>query len=246
MDLNFRSTIDNVDFKTIEEQASARKFISNVYLYMMGALLISGIIAYRYGTIDFVLKYYFEMTPTGPEYTPLFYVIVFSPVAIALALQWLINRVSFVVLFALFVTYAVLIGFSLATIFIVYTQASIFVIFGIAAGMFGIMALLGYTTKADLTRLGSILGMAFLGLIIASIVNFWLKSDAMGWWMSLIGAIIFPGLIAFHMQQLKKYAYDSMMSEEQKNKMALLGGFTLYVLFVNLFLSLLRLFGERN
>ena len=112
--------------------------------------------------------------------------------------------------------------------------------------MFGVMAILGYTTKADLTKMGSILGMAFMGIFIASMVNLWLGSSGMSWWISLIGAIIFPGLIAFHMQQLKKYAYDSMMSEDQRNKMALLGGFTLYVLFVNLFLSLLRLFGERE
>lgn len=246
MDLNFNSNIDTVEFNTVEQQASARKFIANVYLYMMGALLITGIIAYRYGTQAFIDQYFLVQTPKGQEIAPLFWVVALSPVAVSFALQWLINKASFPVIFGLFILYSILLGFSLTTIFVIYTHSSIFAIFGVAALMFGIMAVLGYTTKADLTRMGSILGMAFLGIFIASMVNIWLKSDGMSWFISLIGAIIFPGLIAYHMQQLKKFAYDSMMSHDQRRKMELLGGFTLYVLFVNLFLSLLRLFGERE
>jgi len=242
----FNSNIESVEFNTVEQQASARKFLANVYLYMMGALLITGIIAYRYGTYEFIEKYYLVQTPKGIEIAPLFWVVALSPIAVSFALQWLINKASFPIIFALFILYAVLLGFSLSTIFIIYTHASIFAVFGVAATVFGIMAILGYTTKADLTKMGAILGMAFTGIFIASMINLWLGSTGMQWWISLIGAIIFPGLIAFHMQQLKKYAYDSMMSEDQRRKIELLGGFTLYVLFVNLFLSLLRLFGERD
>jgi len=240
------SNIENVEFKTFEQQASARKFLANVYLYMMGALLITGIIAYRYGTEAFIEQYYLVQTPKGVEIAPLFWVVALSPVAVSFALQWLINKASFPIIFGLFILYSILLGFSLSTIFVIYTHSSIFAIFGVAAAVFGVMAILGYTTSADLTKMGAILGMAFTGIFIASMVNLWLGSSGMSWVISLIGAIIFPGLIAFHMQQLKKYAYDSMLSEDQRRKLELLGGFTLYVLFVNLFLSLLRLFGERD
>jgi len=248
MDFNFNSNsnLDNITFDTTEQQTAARQFISKVYLFMFGALIVSGAIAYQYGTLDFVAKYFLQETPQGLQVAPLFYVVAFSPIAVAFALQALINRASFAVLFALFTLYAVLIGFSLSTIFIVYTTSSIALVFGVTAGTFAVMAIAGYTTSTDLTKMGSILSMAFVGIFIASIANIWLGSDGLSWLISILGVLVFTGLTAYHMQQLKKYAYDAQLTEEQKNKLALLGGFTLYVLFINLFLSLLRLFGDRN
>lgn len=246
MDFNFNSSssLDDITFDTQAKQLAARRFFSKVYLFMFGALLVTGAIAYQYGTPEFILEYFYRETPKGLAATPLFYVVVFSPLGIVFALHSLVNRASFAVLFALFTLYAVLLGFALTTIFMRYTTESIAIVFGISAGTFAIMAIAGYTTKVDLTRFGSILMMAFFGIFIASIVNFWVGSDGLSWLISIIGVLVFTGLTAYHMQNLKRYANDASLNEDQKNKLALLGGFTLYVTFINLFLSLLRLFGD--
>lgn len=239
--------IDDYSFDTAEKQAAARQFFGKVYGFMFFALIVSGAIAYQYGTIEFINKYFITETPQGgAKLSALFYVVVFSPIGVALLMQTMVNRLSFPLLFGLFSLYSVLIGFSLSTIFVVYSMSSIAVTFGITAGTFGIMAIMGYVTKVDLTKMGSILYIAFIGIFISSIVNFFLKSEAFDYLISIIGVVVFTGLTAYHMQQLKKYAHDSQISADNKNKLALLGGFTLYVLFVNLFLSLLRLFGGRD
>jgi FtsH-binding integral membrane protein len=238
--------LDDYSFDTAEKAAAAKKFFAKVYGFMFFALIVSGAIAYQYGTIEFIGKYFIQITEKGASLTPLFYVVIFSPIGVALLLQSMVNRLNFPLMFALFALYSVLIGFSLSTIFIVYSMSSIAMTFGITAGTFGVMAIMGYTTSLDLTKMGSILYMAFIGIFIAGIVNFFMNSDTLGYIISIIGVIVFTGLTAYHMQQLKQYAHDSSLSETEKNKMALLGGFTLYVLFVNLFLSLLRLFGSRD
>lgn len=239
--------IDNYSFDTAEKQAAARQFFAKVYGFMFFALIVSGAIAYQYGTVEFITKYFITATENGgAKLSPLFYVVVFSPIGVALLFQTMINRLSFPLLFGLFSLYSILIGFSLSTIFIVYSMSSIAITFGVTAGTFGVMAIMGYVTKVDLTKFGSILMMAFWGIFIAGIVNFFLKSDGLSYLISIIGVVVFTGLTAYHMQQLKKFAHDSEISADEKNKLALLGGFTLYVLFVNLFLSLLRLFGNRN
>jgi FtsH-binding integral membrane protein len=157
-----------------------------------------------------------------------------------------LDRLSYAALFGLFMLYSVLIGFSLSTIFITYTETSIFAIFGISAATFGVMAIMCYVTSADLTKFGSILMMAFWGIMIASLINFFLESEGFQYLISIIGVLVFTGLTAYHMQQLKHLAHNSSIDEEHKNKLALIGGFTLYILFVNLFVSLLRLFGSRD
>jgi uncharacterized protein len=238
--------IDNYSFDTAEKQAAARQFFAKVYGFMFFALIVSGAIAYQYGTQEFYTTYFAHLTPKGHQPTILFYVVVFSPIGVALLFQTMINRLSFPLLFGLFSLYSILIGFALSTIFLQYSLGSIASTFGITAGTFAVMAIMGYVTKVDLTKMGSILMMAFMGIIIASIVNFFLKSEAFDYLISILGVIVFTGLTAYHMQQLKKFAHDSEISADEKNKLALLGGFTLYVLFVNLFLSLLRLFGNRN
>jgi len=236
--------IDNYSFDTAEKQAAARQFFGKVYGFMFFALIVSGAIAFQYGTIEFYTTYFSTLTPKGYQPNALFYVVVFSPIGIALLLQTMINRLSFPLLFGLFSLYSILIGFALSTIFIQYSLGSIAVTLGVTAGTFAVMAIMGYVTKIDLTKMGSILYMAFIGIFISSIVNFFLKSEAFDYLISILGVIVFTGLTAYHMQRLKQFAHDSELSADQKNKLALLGGFTLYVLFINLFLSLLRLFGR--
>lgn len=239
--------INDYSFDTVEKKAAARQFFAKVYAFMFFALLVSGAIAYQYGTVEFISKYFVSIDAKGqPSINTLYYVVLFSPIGIALLFSTMLNRLSFPVLFGLFAIYSILIGFSLSSIFIVYSATSIALVFGVTAGTFGVMAIMGYVTSADLTLMGSILSMAFIGIFIASIVNFFIGWETLNFIISIIGVIVFTGLTAYHMQQLKHYAFESQDSAENKNKMALMGGFTLYILFVNLFLSLLRIFGSRE
>lgn len=239
--------LDDYSFDTAQSQAAARSFFSKVYAFMFGALLISGAIAYQYGTKEFISEYFIQAKANGQiGLSPLFYIVVFSPIGIALLMQTMVNRLSFPVLVFLFAVYSVLIGLSLSTIFIVYSMSSIALTFAVTSVSFGAMAILGFTTKIDLTKMGSILYIGFIGIFVASLLNFWMNNDTLDYIISIGGVIVFTGLTAYTMQQLKQMAYDSSLSADQKNKMALIGGFKLYIMFVNLFLSLLRLFGSRD
>ena len=233
----------------LENQSSlsadlARDFFRNVYTYMFGALGISGILAYTVGTNTDYFTTLFISAEGG--ISPIFWVIAFAPVGIGLLIQWGYNRLSMSVLLALFILYSGLMGLSLSTIFLVYNIASIASTFFVAAGAFAGMAILGYTTKTDLTKFGSLLYMVFIGMFIAGIVNIFMKSDGMGFIIACLGVFVFTGLTAYSMQQLKSVATNTDLTEEERNKLSLIGGLQLYILFINLFLSLLRLLGNRD
>jgi FtsH-binding integral membrane protein len=137
-------------------------------------------------------------------------------------------------------------GLSLSSIFMVYNMGAIASTFFVAAGAFAGMAILGYTTKMDLTKFGSLLYMVFIGMFIAGIVNIFIGSDTMGFVIACLGVFVFTGLTAYQMQQLKAVSTQPGLSEEDRNKLSLIGGLQLYILFVNLFLSLLRILGSRD
>ncbi len=233
----------------------SREFFRSVYSYMFAALAISGVIAYMAGAGEqitfengkqlpvFFVKYF--LTAEG-AISPLFYVVAFAPVGLGLLIQMAYRRLSLGLLMGLFILYSVLMGLSLSTIFIVYTEASIASTFFVAAGAFAAMAILGYTTNTDLTKFGSLLYMVFIGIFIAGIVNFFMQSETMSYVISAIGVFVFTGLTAYYMQQLKGISQDETLSGLDRNKLSLIGGLQLYILFVNLFLSLLRLFGSRD
>ena len=218
------------------------EFFRNVYSYMFAALGISGAIAYMCGTPEFVKDYFF----TDGKITGLFYLVVFAPVGLGLLIQMAYNRLSLPVLLLLFALYSALMGLSLSTIFIRYDIASITSTFLVTAGAFAGMAILGYTTKTDLTKFGSLLYMVFIGMFIATIVNIFMKSDTMDFVVSVLGVFVFTGLTAYQMQQLKHISNDPNLQGVERNKLALIGGLMLYILFINLFLSLLRLLGNRD
>ena len=233
----------------LEDQSSlsadlARDFFRNVYTYMFGALGISGILAYTVGTNTSYFTTLFISAEGG--ISPIFWVIAFAPLGIGLLIQWGYNRLSMGVLLALLILYSGLMGLSLSTIFLVYNIASIASTFFVAAGAFAGMAILGYTTKTDLTKFGSLLYMVFIGMFIAGIVNIFMKNDQMGFIIACLGVFVFTGLTAYSMQQLKSVATNTDLTEEERNKLSLIGGLQLYILFINLFLSLLRLLGNRN
>lgn len=223
-------------------KAATRDFFKNVYSYMFAALAISGSIAYVAGNEAFFTEYF--LTPTG--ISPLFYVVAFAPVGLGLLIQSAYRRLSLAVLMVLFIAYSALMGLSLSTIFLVYAMPSIVSTFFVTAGAFAGMAILGYTTKTDLTKFGSLLYMVFIGIFIAGIVNIFMKSDMMGFIIAVIGVFVFTGLTAYYMQTLKNVSQDNSLSELDRSKLSLIGGLQLYILFVNLFLSLLRILGNRD
>lgn len=223
----------------------SRVFFRNVYMYMFGALGISGILAYMVGTNELMFAQIF-LNAAGTGLSPIFWIIAFAPVGIGLLIQMAYERLSMGFLLALFILYSGLMGLSLSSIFMVYNMGAIASTFFVAAGAFAGMAILGYTTKTDLTKFGSLLYMVFIGMFIAGIVNIFIGSDTMGFIIACIGVFVFTGLTAYQMQQLKEVSQQPYLSEEDRNKLSLIGGLQLYILFVNLFLSLLRILGSRD
>ena len=234
----YNQTLDN----STSSQTGTKEFFANVYAYMFGALTITGVIAWVCSqSVPFL-----SMMFTESGLSPIGYVIIFSPLLVGIALQMGVNKFSLPVLLGIFLVYSVLLGMSLSFIFLIYTSSSIAVTFLTTAGAFGAMAILGYTTKMDLTKFGSMLTMVFIGMFIAGIVNMMIGSETMSYVISFLGLIVFTGLTAYHMQYLKNMANEPGLDNASKGKLALLGGFTLYVLFINLFMSILRFMGDRN
>jgi FtsH-binding integral membrane protein len=146
----------------------------------------------------------------------------------------------------LFILYSVLMGVTMSSIFMVYTMSSIASTFFITAGTFLVMSILGYTTRLDLSRLGSMLLMALIGIIIASVVNIFMHSETLYWIISYAGVLIFVGLTAYDTQEIKMMLAQHGTADDMGHKYALLGALTLYLDFVNLFLHLLRILGNRE
>jgi FtsH-binding integral membrane protein len=222
----------------------SKTFLANVFTYMSGALAITGIIAYIFGTSPTYSAYI--MNPETGGLTGLGMLSAFAPLGFVLIMSFAFNRLSSFSLLLLFVAYSVMMGLSMSTIFFVYTGSSIASTFGITAGTFAVMAFLGYTTKTDLTKFGSILIMALVGIIIASIVNWFLGSETMELIISLLGVLIFTGLTAYDVQKLKRVGAGVEYGSESANKLAILGALSLYLDFINLFMFLLRFMGVRK
>lgn len=218
----------------------SRTFMSNVFSYMFAALGISGVIAYIIGTDKELFLSIFGQTPA------LMYVVMFAPLGLVLIMSFAFNRLSSMALLGIYILYSALMGLSLSSIFLIYEIGSIVNVFFITAGTFGTMAVLGYTTKTDLTKFGSILFMALIGIIIASIVNIFVGSSGLDWLISVLGVLIFTGLTAYDVQKLKNIGAQVGSGNEMASKAAIMGGLTLYLDFINLFLFLLRLFGNRE
>ena len=230
--------------RTENNTEALRSFFRSVYSYMFAALGISGIIAYKVGNDPNLFSQYFINGTGGLSAS--FYVVLFAPVGLSFLIQWGYTRLSMLALTLLFILYSGLMGLMLSSIFLVYDLQAIANTFFVSAGAFGGMAILGYTTKTDLSKFGSLLYMVFIGMFISSIVNIFIGSDSMGFIIACLGVFVFTGLTAYHMQALKKMVQNNQMSQAEKSKMALIGGLQLYILFINLFLSLLRIFGGRD
>lgn len=214
-----------------------RAYMLKIYNYMGLALGVTGAVALAVASSDTMIQLIYG--------TPLKWVVMLGPLAFVLVLNFGVHRFSTATTQALFWTFAVLMGMSISSIFLVYTGESIARTFFIAAAMFGAMSLYGYTTKRSLISWGSFLIMGMIGIIIAIVVNMFMASDAIAFAISIIGVFIFLGLTAYYTQGLKSEYVQSngtLVSE----KSAIMGALSLYLVFINLFLFMLHLFGSRE
>ncbi len=227
----------------VKAQDTTNTFLANVFTYMGGALAITGLLAYWFGNTPDLMSYL--INPMGGAST-LGYVVIFAPLAFVLVMSFAFSKLSSFALLGLFVLYAAVMGVSMSFIFLIYTASSIASTFFITAATFGVMAVMGYTTKQDLTKFGSILFMALIGIIIASVVNMFLGNGMLDIIISCVGVLIFTGLTAYDVQKLKRIGAGVEYGSESANKLAIMGALNLYLDFVNLFMMLLRLFGNRR
>lgn len=221
---------------------SFSSLLAKVFLWMGVGLLVTAIISYLFAMTPELLA----LLVNASGMTALGYLVTFSPIAFVLLMSFGFERFSYLTLLGLFLFYAAIMGASLSFIFLAYTSESIFGIFMIAALMFGGMGFVGYSTKIDLTKIGSILVMALVGLIIASLVNIFMHSSLVSYVISYISVVVFCGLTAWDIQKLKSLNENSAIDAETKSKLGILGALTLYLDFINLFLALLRIFGNRR
>lgn len=210
-----------------------------VYVWMTMALVITGFTAYGVATSPGILQAIYSNQI-------LFWGLVIAEFALVIGVSAAINRLSLAMATLMFVLYSVINGALLSFIFLAYTASSIATVFFITAGTFAVMAFIGYTTKTDLTSMGKILMMALIGLIIATLVNLFIKSSGFTLILSYVGVLVFVGLTAYDSQKIKQMLLQASDAGEGAQKLALLGALSLYLDFINLFLYLLRIFGKRE
>lgn len=225
--------------RPIEMSEAFPALMRKVYVWMSLALLITGMTAYYVTTNQVIMN---DILTSRVLLYGLFAV----ELALVIIVSAAINRLSVLTATLMFLLYSVLNGATLSVIFLVYQLSSIATVSFITAGTFGTMALIGYTTKKDLSSIGRILTMSLIGLVIATLVNIFIKSDGLTMILSYIGVLVFVGLTAWDSQKIKRMLLQATDVNEVTKKIALLGALTLYLDFVNLFLYLLRIFGRRR
>lgn len=228
----------------LDEADSTRRYLANVFTWMFVALGVSAFCAYSFYASPNLTALIID--PVTHGYTGLGYVAVFAPLVFSLVMQFGFNRISYPVMVLLFLGYATAIGVSFSVLGFVYVASSIFTVFIGAAGLFAVMAIAGYTTKTDLTSFGSILYIAFIGIFVASLANFFIHSEQFGYIISFVGIAVFVGLTAYYMQVLKRIGAGIEYGTESSQKLVIIGAFILYTTFINLFMMMLRVFGRRR
>ncbi|HJD62734.1 MAG TPA: Bax inhibitor-1/YccA family protein [Rickettsia endosymbiont of Degeeriella rufa] len=235
--IDYTKTLTASSSKNKTFDGGLRKYMLKVYNYMALALLLTGIAAVTTISVEPLYNLMFQ-TGFGT-------LIMFAPLGIALYFFMGFGRMNLQTAQILFWVYAALTGMSLAYLALVYTGESIARTFFICASVFGAMSLYGYSTNRDLTSMGSFFAMGLIGLIIASLVNMFLKSSGLSFATSLIGIVVFMGLIAWDTQKIKSMYYMAG-NDETGQKLSIMAAFTLYLDFINLFLYLLRFLGNRR
>lgn len=226
--------------------AGLRAHMLRVYNYMLSGLVLTGISAWLVASVPAIRAVFFQVTPQGAlTLSMLGWVALFAPLALVFYLSFRINKMSVQAAQMTFWGYATLMGVSLAPILLLYTGASVAQVFFITAAMFGGMSLWGYTTKRDLTGMGSFLFMGLIGIIIASVVGMFFQSSMLQFVISVLGVLIFTGLTAYDTQKIKEM-YVANMDGTVAGRGAIMGALALYLDFINLFIMLMRLMGDRR
>ena len=253
MEFNKQNIINKVKSttqSTVVMDEGLRTYMLKVYNYMATGVLLTGIIA----LLSFKMSVVTDTSGTITGFTSfgnalffsgLKWIVMLAPLGIVLYMSFGINKMSAAKAQSVFWIFASLMGLSLSWILLVYTGISVARVFFITSATFGAMSIYGYTTKRDLTKLGSFLMMGLIGIIIASLVNIFLKSSMMHFVISILGVLIFVGLTAYDTQKIKNM-YAASDTGELMGKKAVMGALTLYLDFINLFIMLLRLFGQRR
>ncbi len=233
---------------TLEQSVThsvSKTFFANVFLWMFGALLISTVFAFLFASNDVLLSYLID----NRGLSLLGKVVMFSPIGFVLLMSFGYQRLSSPLMAILFLAYAAINGIAFSFILRVYTSGSVIGCFGSAAAMFGIMAVMGYTTNKDLTSFGRIMTMGLIGIVVAVLINLFLQSPGLNYLISIVGVAVFTGLTAYDVQKLKRISigleYDGIGNVSVR-KLSIMGALTLYLDFINLFLMLLNLFGRRK
>ncbi len=234
----YQDPIDQLTLSQSSETATAA-FMTKVYGWMTIALVITAFAAM-----------YTAMTPALTEFIfsskLVFYGLIIGELLLVGSLVVAVQKMSPTVASLVFIAYAAINGLTLASIFFLFTSGSIALTFFITAGTFAVMSIYGFTTKADLTRIGNLALMALVGIIIASIANFFLQSETLYWIISYVGVAIFVGLVAYDTQKIKNISASMDVNSSEGKRASIIGALTLYLDFINLFLFLLRLFGRRD
>jgi FtsH-binding integral membrane protein len=243
---NRNSNITNITYVPTGEETRTRSFIANVFLLMFLALGVSALFAWQFSVNEQFLAYL--ISPTG--LTGLGKITLFAPLGFVLIMSFAYQRLSSTALMALFMAYATINGISFSFILLAFTPGSVLGCFLSASAMFGVMAVMGYTTNQDLTKFGRILFMGVIGVLIAMVINFFLHSSQLDYIISIIGVMVFTALTAYDVQKLKRIGegleYEGGAAANDVKKMSILGALTLYLDFINIFLFLLRMFGNRR
>ncbi|PQQ27992.1 hypothetical protein C6H64_15755 [Photorhabdus luminescens] len=214
-------------------------YMAQVYGWMTCGLLLTAFVAWYVSQNQDIVEYIFSNSV-------LFYGLIIAQFGLVFVLSGMINRMGASLATGLFMLYSALTGLTLSSIFVIYTIGSVASTFVVTAGMFGALSFYGYTTKRSLSGLGSFLFMGLIGIILASLINLWLKSEALMWAVTYIGVVIFAGLTAYDTQKLKEMGEDlDVNDKENLRKFSIVGALTLYLDFINMFLMLLRIFGDR-
>lgn len=223
-----------------------RQYMMRVYNYMAGGLCITALASYIIMNTPALLKLFFTISANGAVgLSGLGWLAILAPFIMVFAFGWVLNRGSLAQVQGVYWGYAALMGVSLTPVLLAYTGASVTRIFLVTAATFGGMSIYGYTTRKDLTSMGSFMIMGLWGIIIASLVNIFLKSSGLDFALSILSVIVFTGLTAYDTQKIREIYAESDTSDLSSRK-AISGALALYMDFINLFLALLRLFGDRR
>lgn len=227
----------NQELSLAQQEQAARSFLPRVYLWMFAALLVTAVVAWTVAGSETLRLFFFQ----NSWITLALFI---GQIALVVALSAAIGRLSAAVATLIFFGYAALTGIVFSSIFIAYADMSIASTFVATAGLFGVMSIIGLTTGRDLTKVGNVAFIGLIGIIIASLINFFLRSEAIYWVISIIGVLVFVALIARDSQKLKQMSVQLQPGSEQTQKASIMGALMLYLDFINLFLFLLRIFGR--